>query len=271
MRLIATDLDGTLLRTDGTISDRTRTALRAAHAAGVEVVVTTGRPPRLVGAILERIGVGDVAICANGALVVDVASGAVLGQSPLPPAVSRRLVEELRVAAPGILFAFEFAADFAREPAFAEAFRPPPAPRYADALELAREPAIKIVARHPSLPFDEVLAAARAVAGNDAIATTAGGVSVEISAAGVSKASALGAHCAALGIASAEVVAFGDAPNDLELLAFAGRGVAVANAHPEVLAAATETTAANDDDGVALVVERLLAARAGGAQGARPA
>ena len=78
-----------------------------------------------------------------------------------------------------------------------------------------------------------------------------------ISAAGVTKAFALAAHCAELGIRPEEVVAFGDMPNDVPMLTWAGRGVAVANAHPEALAAADEVTASNDEDGVALVLEQL--------------
>ena len=259
IRLVAVDLDGTLLRSDGTVSDRNRSALAHAHARGVQIVVTTGRPPRLVHPLAERIAVADIAICANGAIVVDLATGAVLDCRPLGEAVARRLVLGLRAELPGILFSLELGLDFAREPAYHATFRPPPAPRYADALELLREPITKLLGRHPSAPFADVLAAAQRIGGADAVATTAGGVVVEISGAKVTKATALAALCAAEGIAPADVIAFGDAPNDLALLAFAGRSVAVANAHPDVLAAADEVTAANDDDGVALVLERLLA------------
>ena len=263
IRLVAIDLDGTLLHSDGSVSGRNRAALERAHALGVQIVVTTGRPPRLVHPLAEQIGVADIAICANGAIVVELATGTVLDHRPLAEPVARRLVVELRRELPGILFSLELGLDFAREPAYHATFRPPPAPRYADALELVREPVTKLLARHPSAPFADVLAAARRIGGDDAVSTTAGGTVVEISGAGVTKASALATLCTAEGIAPAEVIAFGDAPNDLVLLAFAGRSVAVGNAHPDVLAAADEVTAANDDDGVALVLERLLDGRAG--------
>ena len=74
---------------------------------------------------------------------------------------------------------------------------------------------------------------------------------VEISAAGVTKAAALARVCDRLGIDAADVVAFGDMPNDLALLAWAGTSYAVSNAHPSVLAAADHVTASNDEDGVA--------------------
>lgn len=257
-RLIATDLDGTLLRSDGTVSERTRAALARAHARGIEIVITTGRPFRIVGQIAAAVGVCDVAICANGAIVIDLATGSVLDHRPLAPPVAARIVTGLRAACPGILFSFEFPHEYARELAYHDTFRPPLAPRHADALELAQQPVTKLLARHPTLPFAEVLQAAHAVAGTVAVATTAGGTSVEISAAGVTKATALAAHCAQRGIAAADVIAFGDAPNDLALLAFAGRSVAVANAQPAVLAAADERTLSNDEDGVAVVVEAAL-------------
>lgn len=263
IRLVAIDLDGTLLRSDGRVSERNRAALARAHAAGVQIVVTTGRPPRLVHPLAGQICVAEIAICANGAVVVEMASGTVLSHRPLAEPVARRLVVELRRELPGILFSLELGLGFAREPAYHATFQPPPAPRYADALELVQEPVTKLLARHPSAPFAEVLAAARRIGGADAVSTTAGGTVVEISGAGVTKATALAALCAAKGITPAEVIAFGDAPNDLALLAFAGRSVAVGNAHPDVLAAAGEVTATNDEDGVALVLERILDGPAG--------
>ncbi|MCL2734419.1 MAG: HAD family hydrolase, partial [Actinomycetia bacterium] len=65
------------------------------------------------------------------------------------------------------------------------------------------------------------------------------------------------------GVTAAEVVAFGDMPNDLAMLSWAGTSYAVANAHPHVLAATRYRTASNEEDGVAQVIERILAARQG--------
>ena len=105
---------------------------------------------------------------------------------------------------------------------------------------------------------DELLAlAVEVLDGQVAVTSSSSEALLEISAAGVTKASALAALAARAGIPAAEVVAFGDMPNDLPMLAWAGRAVAVANAHPEVLAVADEVTASNDEDGVALVLERL--------------
>jgi HAD superfamily hydrolase (TIGR01484 family) len=241
VRLVASDLDGTLLLPDETVSERTRAALVAARSAGITVVLVSGRPPRSLGPIAERIGVGGVAICANGAIVWDLDTGTMLDSTPL-------------------------AAELAtREAGWSEGLAPAPADVLeADALELITGPVTKLLVRHPAMAFAEVAERARRVVGDDAVVTWAGLRLVEISAAGVTKAFALERLCRRLGVDAAEVVAVGDMPNDLPMLDWAGVGVAVANADQAVLAAADEVTASNLDDGVARLLERIIAARNGG-------
>jgi len=272
IRLVASDLDGTLLRPDETVSDRTRAALAAARAAGVTVVLVSGRPPRSLGPIAERIGVGGTAICANGAVVWDLDSGTLVDHTPLAADLAARLVHALRQAIPGALFAVELERGFGREAGWSDgrALIPSPEALEADALELIAGPVTKLLVRHPTMAFAEVAERARAAVGDDAVVTWAGLRLVEISAAGVTKASALERLCRHLGIAASEVVAVGDMPNDLAMLDWAGTGVAVANAAREVLDAADEVTAANTEDGVALVLERILAANGAAASGPRP-
>jgi HAD superfamily hydrolase (TIGR01484 family) len=262
VRLVASDLDGTLLRPDETVSDRTRRAVAAARDAGITVVLVTGRPPRSIGRLAERVGVGGIAICANGAVVWDLDQGTMLDYSPMAAELAARLVHDLRQAIPGVLFAVELEREFGREGGWGDGLRPaPPEALEADALELITGPVTKLLARHPTLPFEEVAERARRAIGDDAVATWAGLRLVEISAAGVTKASALERLCRRLGIAASEVVAVGDMDNDLAMLEWAGTAVAVANATQDVLDAADEVTAANTDDGVALLLERILAAR----------
>jgi hydroxymethylpyrimidine pyrophosphatase-like HAD family hydrolase len=264
VRLVASDLDGTLLRPDETVSERTRRAVAAARDAGITVVLVSGRPVRSMGPLAERVGVGGIAICANGAIVWDLDSGTMLDWSPLAADLAVRLVHDLRRAIPGALFAVELEGGFGREAGWTDGLRPAPAGALeADALQLITGPVTKLLVRHPTLPFEEVTGRARRVVGDDAVATWAGLRLVEISAAGVTKAFALGRLCRRLGIDAVEVVAVGDMPNDLAMLDWAGTGVAVANATPEVLAAADEVTAANTDDGVALLLERILAGASG--------
>jgi Cof subfamily protein (haloacid dehalogenase superfamily) len=259
-RMVATDLDGTVIRSDGTISARTRAALGTADGAGAVILLVTGRPPRWLRGIAEQTGHRGLAICANGALVFDLATETVIGSHPLPVETLQHLVEVLREAIPGIAFAVERVDDgFHHEPAYHPRWDSDQSLITAEIDSLLEVPASKLLARHNSFGADDLLAAARDAVGDETVATlthsSADGL-LEISAAGVSKASALTDYAAEHGIAASEVIAFGDMPNDLPMLAWAGHSVAVANAHPEVLEAADEVTASNDDDGVAAVLER---------------
>jgi Cof subfamily protein (haloacid dehalogenase superfamily) len=270
IRLVASDLDGTLLRGDLTVSDRTRAAIHDARLAGMTFVAVTGRPPRSVRSLNERIGLEGIAICANGALVYNLDSDTILDQTPLAAEAALRIVRGLREAAPGVAFAWEDAAGFSCEPTWGRDPLTPERRGFGDPLELIHVPLLKVLARHPDLDFDELAERARRVAGDEAVVTWSTRQVVEVSAAGVTKAFALQRVCDRLGVAPAEVVAIGDMPNDLTMLSWAGRSVAVANGDPEVLAAADEVTATNEEDGVALVLERLLAARDGDRAPRRP-
>ena len=266
VRLIATDLDGTLLRSDGqSVSPRTQRALRDAREAGITVVLVSARGPVGVGAVAEAAGCDGLAICSNGALVLDLATREVVRHRPLASDVAARIVRTLRQRLPEVCFATETEGVFALEPPFEGAWewRPPAGTRYDDALALVAAPVTKLIARDTTRTVADLAAAARDAAGDGAAVAVSGEWVVEISAAGVNKAAALEALADELGIAAAEVVAFGDYPNDLPMLEWAGRSIAPANAHPDVLARVDQVTAANDDDGVARTIEKLL--RGGGA------
>ena len=257
MRLAAIDLDGTLLRSDGTISQRTRAAIRAVRDKGIVVVIVTARGPASVTELAHDAGIVGSAICSNGGLIVDLATGAVLRQRLLETEIAIQLVHGLRKRLPGIVFAVEHEV-FAHEPGFsAWGWEPPPGTRVADAVRLLADPTTKLILRHADHEVEVVAAVARDLAGAGATVVQSGGEAVEVTAAGVNKAAGLAEVAEELGIDPADVIAFGDYPNDVPMLAWAGRGVAVANAHAEVLAIADEVTLSNDDDGVALVLEQL--------------
>lgn len=263
-RLVALDLDGTVLRTDRTVSQRTLDALAAARRGGIEIVLATARSPRGTIPIAEELGARGLAICANGASVFDLDEREIVRHRPLTAVTAHRLVRELREAVPGIVFGWELELRFGSEPAY-ERLREPrwwprPDDAYAPTEPLGWElPMTKLIGRVPGADLHAVLEIAREIAGADAVATIAGEAFVELLAPGVGKESALAELAAERGILAAEVVAFGDQLTDVGMLAWAGLGVAVANAHPLALAAADELTASNDEDGVALVLERLLA------------
>ncbi|WP_435172622.1 HAD family hydrolase [Actinacidiphila sp. bgisy145] len=265
-RLIATDLDGTLLRDDKTISQRTTAALAAAEDAGVEVFFVTGRPLRWMGVVAQHLAGHGMAIAANGAAVYDLRAGTLIEAFPLPEDDALAIAHALRAAIPGTTFAVERTFCFRREPGYPQIEADGSAAR-ADIEELLasdrEQPLLKLLAKHPSLDPDEFLATAHTLVGRHGEVTRSSeSALLEISGTGVSKATTLAKCCAERGVTAAEVVAFGDMPNDLAMLSWAGLSYAVANAHPRVLATTTYRTESNNDDGVARVIERLLAARA---------
>ncbi|MDX3533400.1 Cof-type HAD-IIB family hydrolase [Streptomyces sp. MB09-01] len=266
-RLIATDLDGTLLRDDKSVSPRTVAALAAAEEAGIEVFFVTGRPARWMDVVSDHVHGHGLAICANGAAVVDLHAGREFVQvRSLPRAAALAVVDALRTAAPGTSFAVELTTGINYEPAYPPFFKDPAA-KIATAEELLKEnggaaPVLKLLAHHSELTPDEFLTLARSAAGEYASITRSSPTALlEISGHGVSKASTLALCCTQRGISPSEVVAFGDMPNDVEMLSWAGTSYAMGNAHPDVIAAASGRTVANNEDGVALVIERILAER----------
>ncbi|WP_331272290.1 Cof-type HAD-IIB family hydrolase [Motilibacter aurantiacus] len=264
IRLVASDLDGTLVRSDGTISARTVDALRAVEENGGTVVFVTGRPPRWMAEVAQATGHTGLAVCANGALLYDLHSERVVERFPLAAETARETVRVLRHAMHDLHFAVESEHGFGLEPTYRTRYSLPADVRVAAVEELLTDPVVKLLVRSSDRSSDELLAAARDVLGDTVTAThsTPGGngALLEISAAGVSKATTLARLCAARGVRAEEVVAFGDMPNDLPMLAWAGTSYAVANAHPDVLAAVDRSTATNDEDGVAQVLEGLFPA-----------
>jgi Cof subfamily protein (haloacid dehalogenase superfamily) len=261
-RLVAVDLDGTLLRSDSSVSQRTRDAVDAACAAGATVVIVTARSPRSISDLAGEAGIRGRAICANGATIFDLDEGKIVRHTALPAAVGHRIAVALRAELPDIVFGWELELRFGSEPGY-EARRethwwPRPAGSFApcDVLDWSR-PFTKLLARAEGAEQEHALAVARDAARGDASVTLAGQAFVEVMAAGITKGTALEQLASEAGIGRSEVVAFGDHITDIEMLEWAGLGVAVANAHPSVLAAADEITAANDEDGVAVMLERL--------------
>lgn len=271
-RLIATDLDGTLLRDDKSVSERTVAALAAAEEAGIEVFFVTGRPARWMDVVSDHVHGHGLAICGNGAAVVDLHGGPGAHRFVKVRELAREnaldAVRLLREAAPGTVFAVEQTYGFYQEPAYpklhmeipdnlapAERLLAPDAPG-------AGEPVLKILAFHHELDPDAFLTVARRAVGDRATITRSSpSALLEISGPGVSKASTLELCCAERGISPEEVVAFGDMPNDVEMLTWAGMSYAMGNAHPAVIAAASGRTVANNEDGVAVVIEKILAER----------
>lgn len=265
--LIATDLDGTLLTPEGTISPRTKAAIRAAEEAGTPVVPVTAR--QIYGIERWRSDLGRWALCSNGAICWDLHDGTVLFRRLLPAAVARRFAEGLLRAAPGTRFlairddghTFASQAGYAELTSFADHSRDPGTMPALDLDEVLGGDCLKLVARHPSLPIAELSRLADGLGMSDEVhVTTSGKPMLEVSPAGVTKDAGLETLCDHLGIDPRDTVAFGDGANDVEMLAWAGQSWAMANAVPEAVAAADHRARSNAEDGVARVIEELLAA-----------
>jgi Cof subfamily protein (haloacid dehalogenase superfamily) len=264
-RLVATDLDGTLVRSDETVSDYSMTVLRKVREAGMVVVGVTGRGARLIELCRRDMPEADFFVLAQGAYVVDQRDDQprVLRRARIDGAAVTQALGLIE-AEVGELSVLVEAGEEPRTPLWGDAHAVWPYPEwipYDRALALTG-PVYKAFAHAEHLTADELLALGRQlVPASLATLTQAGLGYIELTAPGVDKATGLGVVAADLGIDPSEVLVFGDMPNDVPMFAWAGwRRVAVANAHPEVLALADEVTGSNDEDGVAVWLERMLSA-----------
>ncbi|ARQ69691.1 HAD family hydrolase [Streptomyces marincola] len=268
-RLVATDLDGTLLRDDGTISQRTRTALTAAQAAGAHHVVATGRSVRWTRHILDGLGYRGLAVCGQGAQLYHAGEHRLLTSVTLDRALARSVVARLEEELGPVGLAANrdgLDGDIVMDARYAHAaggiYRaneddPYPA-EVPDREALFAEPIIKMYLACPGMEADALSAAAESLVG-DAVGIVVSGPSlVEMLPLGLTKATGLSLAARRLGVRAADTIAFGDMPNDIPMLTWAAHGVAMAGAHPAVRAVSDEVTAGNDADGIALVLEPLL-------------
>jgi hypothetical protein len=263
-RLVATDLDGTLVRSDETVSDYSLRVLRKVREAGITVVGVTGRGARLIDLCRRDLPEADFFVLAQGAFVIDQRdpeAARVLHRRQIPGADLAQALELLE-AIVGPLTVLVEALDEPRAPLWGDADTAWPYPEWIayDRVEALSGPAYKGFAHAAGYTADELLAIARAIIPPDLGTVTQAGLGyVEITAPGVDKATGLAVVIEELGFTAEDVLVFGDMPNDVPMFRWAGwRRVAVANAHPEVLALADEVTASNDADGVAAWLETML-------------
>lgn len=261
IRLVATDLDGTIIRADGTISSRVSAVIAAVEELGVPVVFVTGRPPRWMAEVAGLPSLHGIAICANGALVYDLHGETVLERFELAPELGLEAVRRLRAVMPDVVFAVETADWFMHEAAYVPRWPGRDSVSFATAEQLLTSPVAKLLVRDESSTGDAMLALAAPAVGDLVTVTHSNprDCLLEISAPGVSKATTLALVAAEHGVDASGVVAFGDQPNDLEMLAWAGTSYAMGGGHPDVLAAVATHAESVEDDGVARVLERYLA------------
>ncbi|CAM4021254.1 HAD family hydrolase [Helcobacillus massiliensis] len=258
---IATDLDGTLLRADGTVSDRTRDAFHAAWDHGLHTVLVTARPPRWVDRLADLAGSHGTIYCANGAFTYDPNSGTVTENFGFEPDLLQSIIQDLSTV-DGIAMSAELPSGFWRQAAYPST--PPDGQTDEDGgvvapLEDITEVAGKLLARCDRLDPAAFHRRIEELVGDRAAlhVSTSDGLA-ELAPLGVSKSEALGRFVRVMEMTASDVWAFGDMPNDIPMLTWAGMGIAVANAHPDVLAVADGVTASNDEDGVAQAIEQVL-------------
>ncbi len=261
-RMVATDLDGTLVRSDETVSDYSISVLRKVREAGITVVGVTGRGARLIELCRRDLPEADFFVLAQGGYVVDVRDDPrVLRRAQIPGPDLAEALRRLEAVA-GPLSVLVEALDEPRAPLWGDSHAVWPYPEWIpyDRVLALSGPAYKGFAHTDAMSADELLAVARRVVPPTLATVTQAGLGyVEITAPGVDKATGLAVVASELDIQPEDVCVFGDMPNDVPMFGWAGwRRVAVANAHPEVIALADEVTASNDADGVASWLETLL-------------
>ncbi|MFE9256358.1 Cof-type HAD-IIB family hydrolase [Streptomyces sp. NPDC006879] len=259
--LVATDLDGTLLREGETVSPRSRAALDLARTAGARHIVVTGRPVAQVRHLLDDLGYQGLAVCAQGAQVYDVSAGRMVSSVPLDRELADLALGKIEAEVGEVYAAVNgegLDAEMLIGPGYRMWHPHLPTVRVATREALWTAPITKVLLQHPRLDDDELTGVARAVVGDLVSVTMAGEHTVELQPPGVTKASGLALAAAGLGLGAESTIAFGDMPNDVPMFGWAAHGVAMANAHRELKAVADEITLSNAQDGVAVVLERIF-------------
>ncbi len=281
--LVGSDLDGTLLGPDLSIGARSLSAIPALAGIGVGFVYVTGRPPRWLRPIINQTGHAHMAVCANGALVLDLAQERLVRHTTIVHELAAAVALRLRELVPGISFALERlieGAALARslddltvvgfEPSYDPPWARMPGVESGDILDLiGRGDPVKILAAPPAgtgHDSDSLLALAEAEFAGALHITHSGtkDVLIEIMSGQIDKGVGFLEVAEALGVAPERTLAIGDMPNDAALIRAAGTGYAVANAHPAAREVADHILPSNVEDGVGRLLEALLAARGAG-------
>ncbi|WP_031075285.1 HAD family hydrolase [Streptomyces sp. NRRL WC-3742] len=263
-RLVATDLDGTLLTSTETVSERTRAALASATGAGALHIVVTGRSAVWARPVFDEIGYTGIAVCGQGAQVYDAGAHKLLTSLTLDRRLAAHAIEKIEAeVGPLAVAANQDGLDgqVLAGPGYELIIGSDLPVVRVERDELLASPVSKLYIQHPGLDDDALAEAARNAAGGLVGVVMAGAGVVELLPLGLSKATGLAVAARRLGVRAADTIAFGDMPNDVPMFGWAAHGVAMAGAHEELLAVADEVTAGNDEDGVALVLERLFPAR----------
>ena len=256
VRLIASDLDGTLLSRQGRLTERTIAAIELVISRGVEFVAATGRSHLSAASRFAPAPSVRWAVCSNGASLYDLHAAEVTDRYPISPTHMDALVD-VWSAFPDWALAWEATGGFAADSTF-QAQHPQSLAAGLPELRPPRSGVLKILVSHPEFAARELIDHLAPLMPADLKLANSGATFVEITGAGVTKASGLAKLCERLAIDASETIVFGDNHNDLPMFRWAGRAVAMSNAIDDVRAAAHDIAANHDDDGVAQFVEVLF-------------
>ncbi|MBV8723473.1 MAG: Cof-type HAD-IIB family hydrolase [Candidatus Eremiobacteraeota bacterium] len=259
--LIALDLDGTLLDLDDGISPANRQAIRAALEAGVRVVLVTGRGTDATARIVRELHLSLPAICAHGALTKDFIAGRTLGHIPVPLAHAVPMIEyaqhhRLNVA----VYAQEIFYRLAGTHLYMEDMRGPHWREVQSLVDVLHEAPtfLRFLGRES---VEAMSAAFSGVPLHFKYEVWGDFEECAVTSPEATKKNALERLCRDLEIPANAVLAIGDSRNDVPMLQWAGTGIAMANALPEVRQAVGRVTARCDEDGVAQAIERYVLGR----------
>ncbi|WP_206811137.1 Cof-type HAD-IIB family hydrolase [Paradesulfitobacterium ferrireducens] len=263
IRLVAMDLDDTLLRDDWTISSRTVKAIQAAREQGVNLTIATGRMTISAKPYAEQLGVDVPVITYHGALISQALSGEIFFRKVIPSALAAELLN--RIEQQG-LYAQVYLRDrvmVQKVTEWTQEYERIASVNIEEAdlaAVLAAEPegVEKILIIDEEARLDAFAPVLRESFGRDIHVTKSKPFFLELINAEVNKGVALAALARKFGVKQEEVMAVGDSLNDVEMITYAGLGVAMGNARPEVRKIADVITGTNEEDGVAQAIERYV-------------
>ncbi|NNN12314.1 MAG: HAD hydrolase family protein [Acidimicrobiaceae bacterium] len=256
------DLDGTLIKNDHTLSDLTKKMLMIATEVGVTPLFVTARPPRAMCEIVDLTSIAPISVLMNGAMIFDCKNRTIVDEEKIGERAALEAVSRLKREMPGTVFGVQRGFDLHVEPGYRPSWPSPDNVSFGPAEDYITQPVTEILARNPEMSPKEFLAEVRAIASDLVEVTTSSRTGlVEMTKRGVSKGSGAVRLLKMLNIDAENAVAFGDMPTDIEMVSLVGLGVAVANAHPDLLYACDIVCASNEQDGPASILEELISKR----------
>lgn len=272
-RLVALDLDGTLLNSRMQIQDETVEVLKLVREKGIQVMVVTGRHHVAAFAYWDQLGLELPAVCCNGAYLYDFRARRALLANPLSKVQAHQLLDIARrhgiycMVYVDEVMAYEQTCDFLRRLMAWSAGLPErvrPALRQVDSFEALIDEADAIwkfaTACDDAATMDEFVHEVQERMGLSCEASSRN--RVDVAQTGNTKGARLAEWISSQGISLSEVIAFGDHHNDIDMLRVAGMGVAMGNADERVQSAANWVTGSNDGSGIADALQRFVLGRA---------